>query len=256
MLNSTIINEWNDFLKKVQTCNDCNVEYNMVNILCNIRYNDPWGLAWYDKYRDNFNGGLMIVGMDFGNEEMVLRFRHKYNQNKQYEPAWKDDRSYNRLSNFLSSASLEKNAFVTNAALCVRPGNKKITGAKQVAVYKNCLKHLRNQINIVKPYIIAPLGGTALKSVFNALGCNKSEFKANKKKIKEIAGKPIKITVNKAEVIIFPMIHPAMAQKGWTDKIQKRKLYSKIKELLDKKEKSTNRVNFKNLFGKLDCNTH
>jgi len=238
---------WNNFFQQAYGCTLCKDKYRLPveNIFkgTSIGPNDPWGLAWYDKYR-NLDSGLMIVGMDFGNEDMVRESRAALKQNPKFEPDRDQDKSYVRLDEFLGDALLQNRAFVTNAALCVRRDSDEISGELTPQVYVNCLPHLRRQINLAKPYIIVPLGNVGFDSVMAALG------KQHKREgITKIAGKKLLVNVNQAVVVVVPAIHPSRAQEGWKDARQKKEIYRPLKQLLDNMDVSTGRGKFRELFG-------
>jgi uracil-DNA glycosylase len=167
-----LLNEWEEFFQRARDCEVCQRKFKLpaVNILKEItRPRAAWGLPWYDRYR-NLDGGLIVVGKDFGNEKMVSDFRAELARNPRFEPGWDQDRSYFRLRKFLGEMSIACRGFVTNSALCVRPNATKITGNMRSKVYANCLCHLKRQINLVKPYVIAPLGPCARKGCQTANG--------------------------------------------------------------------------------------
>lgn len=238
---------WEGFFGKVRDCRSC-APLGVTNILTDLRADDAWGLPWYDKHR-NLDGGLMIVGMDFGNEETVNSLRWALRRNPNFEPGEDQDKTYVRLRRFLKAASLEHDAFVTNAALCVRAGGTQETGRLSAKIYQNCSSHLRAQISLAKPYAIVALGNDALDFVCDALRTPRYTEGVSK-----IAGQQRLVRINAAEITLLPFIHPSRQQNahGWPDERQVEELYKPLRQILYKKEAAVPRADFRARFGILN----
>lgn len=236
--------EWNEFFSQAQQCKACATE-GMVNVLEGLSPQDPWGLAWYDKHR-NLDGGLMMVGMDFGNEDTAAGQRSQIAIDPNFEPGFKGgfrDRSYARLRNFLHDSGLADKVFVTNAALCVRPKGVSEEKPYSGRVYRNCARLLRAQINVAKPNIIVALGGDALDYVCDALRVSRY-----KEGIMEYVGKPRPVKVNEATLLLIPFLHPRQGQKGWTDPRQLDELFIPLASRLEACQRQQSRAEYRVLF--------
>jgi len=219
----------------------------MVNVLEGYD-DDRWGLAWYDKHA-RLDGGVLIVGMDFGNEDSVIDQRAKLAQDPDYEPGWNEDRSYARLRQFLRKAKLStgeplaSRVYVTNAALCVRLSGAGERGAVSASVYRECSRHLLAQINMVKPYFVVALGSEALAAVWQALRWGKYEGR-----ILDDVGRAREFTVNGAVVCVIPFLHPSQGQREWTDQRQHNELYQALADRLEALEVTVPRLQFAQSF--------
>lgn len=197
---------WKRFFESAKACRDC-AKYEMVNVLEGLSADDPWGLPWYDRYH-NLDGGLMLVGMDFGNLTTVSDLRQQCSLDPGFEPGYKQDQSYYNLHRFLAAAGLADKAFVTNAALCVRPPEAPESGEMDDAVYTACLRHLKAQIELARPYVIVPLGGDALSWVGAALEMPTWGG------IMQVIGQARTVAVRAASVDVMPVLHPRQGQRG------------------------------------------
>ena len=235
---------WTDFVNNAAACR-ASAGHGMANILTNLSTCDRWDLPWYDNYR-NLDGGLMIVGMDFGNEDTVQQQRAFRSRDSCWEPGEGLDKSYVRLTRFLKSADLAREAFLTNAALCVRSGMSQETDALPQAIYNNCSRHLRAQVSLAKPYVIVALGKDALDFTCDAL-----RYPRLKQGVTKIAGDRIPVRVNRATVTLVPFFHPSRPQNahGWPDDRQLSDLYRPIRAHLDDLRSRTGREAYRQAVG-------
>ncbi len=97
------------------------------------------------------------------------------------------------LTELLASIGLERNSvFITNIVKCRPPGNR----APRQGEVDACNQYLHDQVRIVNPRIICPLGTPAIKTV---MGPGYS--------VSQIHGKPVKREAR----TILPLYHPAAA---------------------------------------------
>lgn len=238
---------WESFFAGVKACHSCS-SLGVINVLTDLHPSEAWGLPWYDRHR-NLDGGLMVVGMDFGNEETVRDLRAACKRNPDFKPGEGQDKSYARLRRFLKAAAVDGDAYVTNAAMCVRQGGSQETGRLDERIYKNCTGHLRTQINLVKPYVVVALGKDALDFVCDAL--RTPRFPEG---ITKYAGQRRTVKVNGTEVILIPFIHPSRPQirHGWSDERQIEELYHPLRQILDERMDNIPRVDYRQRFGVLN----
>lgn len=237
---------WESVFNQMKSCRSC-ASLGVVNVLTDLSSKDAWGLPWYDRHR-NLDGGLMVVGMDFGNEETVQDLRAATRRNPNFEPGEGQDKSYARLRRFLKAAKVEDSAYVTNAAMCVRKGGSQETGPLGDQIYKSCAGHLRAQISMVKPHVIVALGKDALDYVCDAL--RTPRFPTG---ITKYAGQRRIVKVNGVDVVLIPFIHPSREQNahGWPDARQLDELYKPLCGLIEERAASIRRTEYRERFGEL-----
>jgi len=95
------------------------------------------------------------------------------------------------LNIFLEAAGiLRKEVWITNVTRCLPPD-----GRLPLAVeIKACIPYLLEEIDIIKPVVVCPLGNMALHC-----------FMGKSEKIKDVRGKPFP----QRSYFLFPMLHPA-----------------------------------------------
>ena len=97
------------------------------------------------------------------------------------------------LTELLASAGLERsNVFITNIVKCRPPGNR----APRQGEVEACNSYLQDQIRIVAPRIICPLGTPAIKTLMG------QEYS-----VSQVHGKPFR----RDGRVILPLYHPAAA---------------------------------------------
>lgn len=97
------------------------------------------------------------------------------------------------LNDCMEKVGIERSeVWITNVTRCLPPDNR-LPSPEEI---KTCVPYLLEQINIIKPKIISPLGNIALKV-----------FWGKSAKIIEFRGK----LIPQRDYFIFPMIHPAAA---------------------------------------------
>lgn len=242
---------WHTFFEQVLGCEVC-AKWGMINVLRETA-GTPWGLAWYDRHA-NPDGGVMMVGMDFGNADSVARQRQQLAADPDFEPGFSgpgEDKSYARLRRFLLGARLSSGeplanrVYLSNAALCARPAGADECGEyEHPEVYQACARHLATQINLTKPYVVVALGATALQAVCRVLGARGYDGRI----IRDV-GHAIHVPVNDATVTIIPFLHPSRGQPGWSDVRQQHELYQALAYRLDDRLAATPRAVFRQQFG-------
>jgi len=95
------------------------------------------------------------------------------------------------LDEFLQEAGIKRSdVWITNATRCLPP-NMRLPTAEEI---RTCTPHLLEQIDIIKPAVVSPLGNIAL-----------NVFTGKSEKIQNLRGKPIPMRF----YFLFPMLHPA-----------------------------------------------
>lgn len=104
-------------------------------------------------------------------------------------------RSGKLIDSILSGLGISRDSiYITNAVRC-RPSMNKTPSIKEI---KTCAEYLKNEISIISPEIIIPMGNVALRSLGYVFG---KKFP----KVSEITGKVIRID----RYLIYPQFHPA-----------------------------------------------
>ena len=186
---------------QVQSCNEC--ESIPENVFCNIiAAKSKSGIGYWSDAYQNFSAKLMIVGQDWGSE---LSVRTKA---PTYEPYWEGKfPTWETLMKLLKDARFGTDGgeysftdiYLTNAILCARKGEKN-SGPISDKYFNKCLPFLEEQINIIKPKIIATLG----KQVFDVFA-RKYAFKYSNF-YSVIATTDFVIPIGKG-IILFTMSH-------------------------------------------------
>lgn len=105
------------------------------------------------------------------------------------------------LDNLLDSIQLSRDeVFIANILKCRPPKNRNPL-KKEIDM---CTDYLDEQIEIIKPKIICPLGNFASSYILQ-------KYQIEPKKIGEIHGKTFKVKSSLVELKIIPLYHPAYA---------------------------------------------
>lgn len=90
--------------------------------------------------------------------------------------------------------------YIANILKCRPPSNRNPLKIEIDA----CTGHLNNQIEVIKPRVIAPLGNFAVSYIFDKYGLKKE-------KISNVHGKVYQVNTVFGRIKIIPMYHPAVA---------------------------------------------
>ena len=105
------------------------------------------------------------------------------------------------LDELLDSIGLSRDGvFIANILKC-RPENNRNPLKSEI---ETCTDYLDQQINIIRPKIIAPLGNFAASYILEKFGLEPD-------KISKIRGKIFDVKTNFGDVKIIPLYHPAVA---------------------------------------------
>jgi DNA polymerase len=105
------------------------------------------------------------------------------------------------LDELLEEAGIEReDIFITNILKCRPPENRK----PRKGEIKVCLDHLIDQLKIIKPRIIAPMGNVAASVFFEI-------YDLERNSIGNVHGKTYRIEADWGDVILMPIYHPAAA---------------------------------------------
>ena len=112
---------------------------------------------------------------------------------------------------------IRDNVYIRNTIFCIRPGNRRPTGA-EVA---QCLPFLQRQIELVRPDILVPLGGSASQTLLKVdLG------------ITLLRGRWYEYTLSdNSKIVTLPMFHPAYLLRS---PVHKREAWRDMLALSDK----------------------
>ncbi len=131
------------------------------------------------------------------------------------------DRSSETFEKLLTHIGLtRKDIFITNAVLCnpLKDGNNDKPTRKEIS---NCSYFLKSVLELIKPKVVATLGGTALDALNLILG--------KKFKLSETVAKPQRLD----SFILLPLYHPSPRVTNWKRPLSKQKQdYKKILPLL------------------------
>ena len=88
--------------------------------------------------------------------------------------------------------------YITNVVKCRPPGNRR-PRSDEVAT---CTRFIDEQLRILAPRVVAPMGNSALRHVFK-------RFELGRSVIGEVHGKPHQVAFSWGEGVVFPLYHPA-----------------------------------------------
>jgi DNA polymerase len=90
------------------------------------------------------------------------------------------------------------NVYITNIVKCRPPRNRR----PHKSEITTCSKYLDSQLEIISPKILAPMGNSALRHIFN-------RFDLGRSVIGEVHGKSFSVDFSWGSGIVFPLYHPA-----------------------------------------------
>jgi uracil-DNA glycosylase len=141
----------------------------MRNIIAGRPESAAKGIGYWSDAFPYYNAKLMIVGQDWGNEKYVTKFGKFPSFYKEYteqgNPTWEN------LMKYLVGAEFDLHGgdiYLTNALLCARTGEMTGNSAIDKASFAKCFNYLKEQVDIIKPVVIAALG----QLVFDVLNEN------------------------------------------------------------------------------------
>ncbi len=88
--------------------------------------------------------------------------------------------------------------YISNVVKCRPPGNRR-PRSDEVAT---CTRFIDEQLAILAPRVVAPMGNSALRHVFRRFGLGRAV-------IGEVHGKPHPVAFSWGEGVVFPLYHPA-----------------------------------------------
>jgi uracil-DNA glycosylase family 4 len=105
------------------------------------------------------------------------------------------------LDELLDQAGMKRvDLFITNIVKCRPPKNRK----PRKSEIKECEPILDDQLNIIKPCVIAPMGNSAVNYFFERYGLGEAV-------IGEVHGEKFEVEEKWGKVILIPLYHPAAA---------------------------------------------
>ena len=128
------------------------------------------------------------------------------------------------LDELLNSINIDrKNVYITNILKCRPPKNRNPLSNE----IKQCTKYLDEEINIIKPTVISPLGNFASKFILE-------KYDFNFEKISLTHGKILRKKLKYGNINIIPQYHPAVAvyNKNMIKTLEKD--FKIIKKLIEK----------------------
>ena len=159
--------------KEIQTCEKCNLYKTKNN---------------YVIGSGSLNSNLIFVGEAPG-----------YNEDLKGIPFV--GRAGKILDDLLLSIKIDRNnVYITNILKCRPPKNRNPLSYE----IKQCTKYLDEEINIIKPLVISPLGNFASKFILE-------KYDLNFEKISLIHGKIFRKNLQYGDIYIIPQFHPAVA---------------------------------------------
>ncbi|MFQ6673161.1 MAG: uracil-DNA glycosylase family protein [Fidelibacterota bacterium] len=119
------------------------------------------------------------------------------------------------LNKFFEEVGLRRNrVWITNVTRCLPPNGR----LPLVPEIRTCAPYLLEEINVIRPKIVSPLGNIALHL-----------FMGSSAKIQEVCGTPIA----QQRYFLFPMMHPAAVLRRQDLLPRARADFSRLKEFLD-----------------------
>jgi DNA polymerase len=88
--------------------------------------------------------------------------------------------------------------YISNIVKCRPPGNRR-PRSDEVAT---CTRFIDEQLRILTPLVVAPMGNSALRHVFGRFGLGRAV-------IGEVHGRPLNVFFSWGEGVVFPLYHPA-----------------------------------------------
>lgn len=211
----------NALFDSLSTCNRCiNIinkngkDCSLVNIFEDGIFYKNIPSIWTDWY-NRLDSKIMVIGQDWGPYSDMKKLNKEYMKAEKYSN-WANiiekEKSLTKkmLTKYIMLSAKNNNIelgenyidkiYITNGILCARKGDNyrgDNINLKKSAI--NCTEFLKEQINIVKPKIILPLGYYPLFELSNGY-----KFKIGRT-LKDNIDKEIKIE----DFVIIPLYHPA-----------------------------------------------
>jgi len=88
--------------------------------------------------------------------------------------------------------------YISNVVKCRPPGNRRPRSDEVAA----CTRFIDEQLGIIAPRVIAPMGNSALHHVFRRFGLGRAV-------VGEVHGRPHYVSFGWGEGVVFPLYHPA-----------------------------------------------
>lgn len=155
----------------------------------------------------NPNSGIVIIGEAPGHWEDV--------QGKPFV-----GRSGKLLDKIMSEFGFDRTkVFITNIVKCRPPENRKPNKIEKAS----CSLFIQNQLSIIKPRVIIPLGNTAGEWIFK-------KYNLKWPKITEANGQIFKL--DSENLIILPAFHPAAVLRNPNRTDEFRAVFQKLRELI------------------------
>jgi len=134
----------------------------------------------------NINANIMFVALSPGAKEDI--------QNKMF--VGPSGKVFNKL---LYAAGIDRDkVFMTNLVKCILPGNRK----PKVDEIESCSLFLNDELSIIQPKVIVPLGYYASRSILIKFGANPDGMAMS---FKNINGH----LLNFDSVMVYPLTHPS-----------------------------------------------
>jgi len=134
----------------------------------------------------NINANIMFVALSPGAKEDI--------QNKMF--VGPSGKVFNKL---LYAAGIDRDkVFMTNLVKCILPGNRK----PKVDEIESCSLFLNDELSIIQPKVIVPLGYYASRSILIKFGANPDGLAMS---FKNINGH----LLNFDSVMVYPLTHPS-----------------------------------------------
>lgn len=124
------------------------------------------------------------------------------------------------LERLLASIGLTcDDVWLTNVLLCRPPGNRN----PEPAEIQACARHLYAQANLVEPHVVVPLGAFAAKLI-----------SGRATSITRAHGHELEVRFGKRLVIVYPLLHPALAVHAPPMRPLIERAFRRIPELLER----------------------
>lgn len=186
--------EMQELEKQIKDCKKCELHKIRTNALCG---------------EGSLNAEILFIGEAPGYNE-DLKGKHFIG------------RAGKIFDEFLDSIKLSREKiYITNVLKCKIPKNER---PKQEYIEK-CTPYLNEQIKIIKPKIIVPLGRFATNYIFE-------RYKIKQQPIQKIHGKVFLIKNLFEEVKIIPQLHPAVTVYNFESMETLKEDFAKIKNTL------------------------
>ncbi len=216
-------------LSKCDKCTDFNCKQkSLINIYKDYKFSINIPSIWTDWF-NRLDSKIMIIGQDWGPfQDMKNLNRKLVNDKSNWKELIESEKSNTKklLDYYLKESSNGRHnindAFITNAIMCARQGeNYRGNNIDLKKSTLNCSEYLLEQIKIVNPQLILPLGYYPLLSLSNIFHFN------IEKTLKETINANSEIKID--DFIIIPLYHPVAQIK----KDEQLKQYKKIWKYID-----------------------